>query len=174
MQVFLSETLATTFVVDDKLDHAVIVKDASFVWEKSSSSLDSSKGSKRSRRADASITVAEEQTEPSGIYDINLVVPRGQLLCVVGSVGAGKSSLLQGLIGEMRKTQGEVVFGASQVMCCPCVVGLTHSCLCRWITELLRSDTLGSERYAARQHHLWPALRRETACRIFFLPCASR
>ena len=33
------------------------------------------------------------------LYDINLEVPRGQLCAIVGPVGAGKSSLVQGIIG---------------------------------------------------------------------------
>ncbi len=32
----------------------------------------------------------------------------GELVAVVGHVGAGKSSLIQALLGEMDKTQGQV------------------------------------------------------------------
>ena len=68
------------------------------------------------------------------LYDINLEVPRGQLCAIVGPVGAGKSSLVQGMIGgmalrleiarltyettaEMRKTGGKVTFGGSVAYC---------------------------------------------------------
>uniref|UniRef100_A0A8C8AA54 ABC-type glutathione-S-conjugate transporter n=1 Tax=Otus sunia TaxID=257818 RepID=A0A8C8AA54_9STRI len=37
---------------------------------------------------------------------INLTVPQGSLLAVVGQVGAGKSSLLSALLGELEKTDG--------------------------------------------------------------------
>ncbi|KAK2533375.1 Abcc6 [Columba guinea] len=37
---------------------------------------------------------------------IDLTVPRGSLLAVVGQVGAGKSSLLSALLGELEKTDG--------------------------------------------------------------------
>jgi len=33
------------------------------------------------------------------LHDINLEVPRGQLCAIVGPVGAGKSSLVQGMTG---------------------------------------------------------------------------
>lgn len=37
---------------------------------------------------------------------IDLTVPQGSLLAVVGQVGAGKSSLLSALLGELEKTDG--------------------------------------------------------------------
>ena len=44
-------------------------------------------------------------------------IPRGMLVAVVGPVGSGKTSLLQGLIGEMRKTSGSITFGGSVGYC---------------------------------------------------------
>lgn len=52
-----------------------------------------------------------------GLEQIDFKVPRGQLLAIVGAVGSGKTSLLQGLIGEMRKTEGSVRFGGSLAYC---------------------------------------------------------
>ncbi|KAJ6454129.1 ABC protein [Mycena sanguinolenta] len=45
-----------------------------------------------------------KQDEPFALHDISLAIPRGSLAAIVGRVGSGKSSLLQGLIGEMRCT----------------------------------------------------------------------
>nr|XP_033819452.1 multidrug resistance-associated protein 1-like isoform X2 [Geotrypetes seraphini] len=42
------------------------------------------------------------------LKSINLSVPKGCLLAVVGQVGAGKSSLLSSLIGELEKLEGHV------------------------------------------------------------------
>jgi ABC-type multidrug transport system fused ATPase/permease subunit len=42
------------------------------------------------------------------LQHIDFSVGRKELVVVVGSVGAGKSSLLSGLVGEMRHTQGTV------------------------------------------------------------------
>jgi ABC-type multidrug transport system fused ATPase/permease subunit len=47
----------------------------------------------------------------------SLKIPRGQVVAIVGPVGSGKSSLLQGLIGEMRKESGSVKFGGSVSYC---------------------------------------------------------
>ena len=44
----------------------------------------------------------------SGVYSINLHIRPGQLVGIVGQVGAGKSSLLSCLLGEMEKACGSV------------------------------------------------------------------
>ncbi|PAV66424.1 hypothetical protein WR25_26440 [Diploscapter pachys] len=42
------------------------------------------------------------------LKDINISVDKGQLVAVVGKVGAGKSSLLNALLGEMSKLSGHI------------------------------------------------------------------
>ena len=41
-------------------------------------------------------------------FSINISVPKGSLVAVVGSVGHGKSSLISAILGEMEKVQGQV------------------------------------------------------------------
>ena len=40
--------------------------------------------------------------------NINFSVKRGQLVTIVGRVGAGKTSMLQALMGEMEKLSGSI------------------------------------------------------------------
>uniref|UniRef100_A0A7N6BWN4 ATP-binding cassette, sub-family C (CFTR/MRP), member 3 n=1 Tax=Anabas testudineus TaxID=64144 RepID=A0A7N6BWN4_ANATE len=42
------------------------------------------------------------------LYSINMMVPQGSLLAVVGHVGCGKSSLISALLGEMEKLEGDI------------------------------------------------------------------
>uniref|UniRef100_A0A8C3L395 ABC-type glutathione-S-conjugate transporter n=1 Tax=Chrysolophus pictus TaxID=9089 RepID=A0A8C3L395_CHRPC len=42
----------------------------------------------------------------SSLYRIDLTIPQGSLLAVVGQVGAGKSSLLSALLGDLEKMDG--------------------------------------------------------------------
>jgi ABC-type multidrug transport system fused ATPase/permease subunit len=69
-----------------------------------------------SARASASLE-PEKSEQVFKIKKTNLKIPRGQVIAIVGPVGAGKSSLLQGLIGEMRKESGSVKFGGSVSYC---------------------------------------------------------
>uniref|UniRef100_A0A2I2YNZ3 ABC-type glutathione-S-conjugate transporter n=1 Tax=Gorilla gorilla gorilla TaxID=9595 RepID=A0A2I2YNZ3_GORGO len=55
-----------------------------------------------------SATFAWSQESPACLHRINLTVPQGCLLAVVGPVGAGKSSLLSALHGELSKVEGFV------------------------------------------------------------------
>ncbi|KAJ3115540.1 hypothetical protein HK100_001311 [Physocladia obscura] len=52
--------------------------------------------------------VIENSGTESLLKNIDLSIPKGSLTAIVGSVGSGKSSLLNALIGEMRKVSGTV------------------------------------------------------------------
>ena len=60
---------------------------------------------------------AEGEDRVFQVRDISMEIPRGTLVAIVGPVGSGKTSLLQGLIGEMRKTSGSITFGGSVGYC---------------------------------------------------------
>ncbi|KAI3550246.1 ABC transporter [Colletotrichum filicis] len=66
---------------------------------------------------DGASTLVEEEREPFKLQDINFEIKRDELVAVIGTVGSGKTSLLAALAGDMRKTSGEVVLGASRAFC---------------------------------------------------------
>ncbi|NWR82496.1 MRP3 protein, partial [Furnarius figulus] len=47
------------------------------------------------------------------LKDINMLVPSGALVAIVGHVGCGKSSLVSALLGEMEKLEGKVAVKGS-------------------------------------------------------------
>lgn len=118
--------------------HAVEMRNASFTWERTPSHDEeattggplegkggkgqkkNSKGGKRgSPSSDASeddSTIVEDR-EPFKLQDLNFEVGRNELVAVIGTVGSGKTSLLAALAGDMRKTGGEVILGASRAFC---------------------------------------------------------
>ncbi|KAI8970550.1 multidrug resistance-associated ABC transporter [Trametes punicea] len=64
-----------------------------------------------SEKSEGKAKAAEEK--PFELKDVKLKIPKGSFVAIVGRVGSGKSSLLQALIGEMRKTRGECVFSSN-------------------------------------------------------------
>jgi ATP-binding cassette, subfamily C (CFTR/MRP), member 1 len=55
----------------------------------------------------------KEDEKPFALEGLKLNIPKGSFVAIVGRVGSGKSSLLQAMIGEMKRTRGEVVFSGS-------------------------------------------------------------
>lgn len=135
-EVFEAEERQGTYSLDLNSKYAIEVKDADFQWEGASpeslaaaAALDaklkakSAKGGPAAKKAEKKngktvapvTTTATPPIEPEVLQlsGINLKIPRGQLCAIVGAVGAGKSSLLQALVGEMKRNKGEVIFGGS-------------------------------------------------------------
>ncbi|KAK9470483.1 P-loop containing nucleoside triphosphate hydrolase protein [Dipodascopsis tothii] len=52
-----------------------------------------------------------------GLKNINLDIKRGELVVLTGFIGSGKSSLLAALVGEMRRTHGELAVAGSVAYC---------------------------------------------------------
>lgn len=129
--VFEAELLDDTHIVDPDLEVAIEVKGASFTWDAPPPEEDDwkkkKKGGARSKKpkalpgptadegGDAEAKVAEDPIFK--VQNVDLAIPRGKLVAIVGPVGSGKTSLLQGIIGEMRKTSGTITFGGSVGYC---------------------------------------------------------
>lgn len=56
---------------------------------------------------------AIQQSEIFQMRNVDIEIPRGSLVAVVGAIGSGKSSLLSGLTNEMRRLEGKVTFCGS-------------------------------------------------------------
>jgi ABC-type glutathione transport system ATPase component len=134
--------LEKTHEINEDLPVAIEVKGATFTWDtpppdeldgkkkskksKFSSQFHSSKHNAKVEAATVSANEkyvekarlqAEEEDRVFQVRDVSMEIPRGKLVAVVGPVGSGKTSLLQGLIGEMRKTSGSITFGGSVGYC---------------------------------------------------------
>ncbi|KAE9972593.1 hypothetical protein EG328_004908 [Venturia inaequalis] len=77
------DAVITEQTVEELGEESVRIRDATFTWNK----------------ADAR----------NVLEDINFSAHKGELTCIVGRVGAGKSSLLQAMLGDLWKISGEVV-----------------------------------------------------------------
>ncbi|KAG2075302.1 ABC protein, partial [Suillus decipiens] len=141
--VFRAELISgDTLVIDQDQEFALLTKDATFEWEsygKESGEAFSSKGARgggppKSKDGNVKEEMMKEEpapgkdTPPFQVKNVTMTIPRGQLVAVVGPVGSGKSSLLQGLIGEMRKVSGHVSFGG-RVGYCPQIAWIQNATL---------------------------------------------
>ena len=145
-EVFEAESLTDEQVKDTELENALELDGASFTWDTPPPEPDGGKGKKvgdlkkgkKGKKPEVSTPVVAPPSAPSSVPDssrvstshepgqtkkafkfqrTNLRIPKGQVIAIVGPVGSGKSSFLQGLIGEMRKETGSVRFGGSVSYC---------------------------------------------------------
>ncbi|KAI6099711.1 ABC protein [Pisolithus sp. B1] len=140
--IFHAELITNeTMVIDKSQEEAILIRDATFEWE-SSEKIDqsvpdiSSRGGRggarggrggrsggRGGRKGGHAKTGKEKDELRNdapafkVQGINLAIPRGCLAAIVGPVGSGKSSLLQGIVGEMRKVSGHVSVGGKVAYC---------------------------------------------------------
>ena len=129
--VFEAELLDGTLVQDHTLEFAIAVKGASFTWDSPPTNSDSAMSSKKAKSAqpgwqserpkrkkpEAENTEKGDRGAAFKVQDVDLYVPRGRLVAIVGAIGSGKTSLLRGIIGEMRRTEGSIRFGGSVAYC---------------------------------------------------------
>ncbi|RUS27181.1 ABC transporter transmembrane region-domain-containing protein [Jimgerdemannia flammicorona] len=82
------------------------------------------------------------------LEDINLTVKKGQLMAIVGRVGAGKSSLISALLGDMVKSNGDAIMRGN--------VAYVPQQAMNFVTCL----SLDHERNTSRQRRVWTPIRR--------------
>jgi ABC-type multidrug transport system fused ATPase/permease subunit len=128
-EFLLEEEQDDVIAVDEKIEHAVDVRDASFTWERTRTQ-DSEKddtgqkskpqtgttGNEQQESTEEGSAIVEER-EPFKLNNLNFQIGRNELVAVIGGVGSGKSSLLGALAGDMRQTSGQVTFGATKAFC---------------------------------------------------------
>ncbi|KAK0231362.1 multidrug resistance-associated ABC transporter [Armillaria fumosa] len=135
-----ADELPNEYVVNELSNFAVEVN-GTFTWEiaeqPNSVKLASTLGDKAEKRkiedklliSKADIDNTSSYTsQPFKLQDLCMTVLKGSFVAIVGRVGSGKSSILQALIGEMRRVKGEVIFGGS-VACAPQVAWIRNAIL---------------------------------------------
>ena len=118
IQDYLTTEETEDYAIQPELEAAVEVNNAMFAWE----SFDDSPEDRVVSEKDVGTTIVSlptgEVAKPAfQLEDINFTIRRGELLAVIGTVGAGKSSLLSALTGDMGIEFGSVQWGASHAVC---------------------------------------------------------
>ncbi|WVQ79499.1 hypothetical protein IAT38_001598 [Cryptococcus sp. DSM 104549] len=110
-ELFSAEELQDDIKIDSNSPYAIQAH-ASFQFESSAPpEVLELKDKKDESDVEEKPDTSESDDKPFQLKGVNLQIPHGALVCVVGAVGTGKTALLSGLIHEMKRTEGEVVFG---------------------------------------------------------------
>ena len=107
-----AEELGAPYAVEEGSKWALGVE-GDFVWEEEAAGGEEKKGGgKKGKREGGKKGRREPEAAPPDpafeLRGLRMRVEKGAFVGIVGRVGAGKSSVLQAMIGEMRKTRGEV------------------------------------------------------------------
>ena len=108
-EVFEAELVTEELIIDESLKNAIESSHAAFTWdaappEPESAKKKSSPFGGRGKKDKGAVTprVSTEVKEENifKLRDIDISVPRGSLVAIVGPVGSGKTSLLMALLGK--------------------------------------------------------------------------
>ncbi|KIK67839.1 hypothetical protein GYMLUDRAFT_216120 [Collybiopsis luxurians FD-317 M1] len=117
-KIFHAEIMShTPFIVDPEQPLALQTKNLTYSWELPS--IDDAGGEQNYGKShNSSVTLDDTpKLEPFKVQNVNLEIPRRSLTAIIGKCGSGKSSLLQGLIGEMKVISGSFSFGGQLAYC---------------------------------------------------------
>jgi ATP-binding cassette subfamily C (CFTR/MRP) protein 1 len=94
-QIFAAETVDTNQEINRNMDVALRLTKVTFRWSaipEDPMATSETKSSQETSREKESISI-----KSFSLTDLDLTIPRGRLIALVGRVGSGKSSLLQGV-----------------------------------------------------------------------------
>ena len=140
-ELFEAESLPDERVEHVELVNALELDEASFVWDTPPPESEGGRGEGKEAKdpmkgkegvdttivpkcgpvpGSSRVSTSQEPEKGERVFKIqktSLMIPKGRVVAIVGPVGSGKSSLLQGLIGEMKKESGSVKFCGSVSYC---------------------------------------------------------
>ena len=117
--LLLAPELDMEVEVNTKSEYGVEIIDGEFVWESPSPIIEEKKKMKKKKTPvpiEETVTLISNHPPiiiKSHLSNLNLRIKKGDLAAIVGAVGAGKSSLLNAMIGEMKCKNGRVIFNGT-------------------------------------------------------------
>ncbi|ORX63492.1 hypothetical protein BCR32DRAFT_226999, partial [Anaeromyces robustus] len=127
--------------IDSNSDYAVTINNGQFNWESvkkdekqkgneknknkdkynhKNKNKNKSKDEDNNNNKDTSDKESENEekfVDSFKLHDINIQIKKNSLTAIVGAVGSGKSSLINAIIGEMKREEGKIVLGGTISYC---------------------------------------------------------
>lgn len=114
------DTCTATMSLDSNVPDAPLIRKADFVRASVPAEAESEvpKDGKKSTetQSDGEESLSTSSETPPYLRNINLQIPRGALVAVVGPVGSGKSLLLQAMVGNMSRSRRTVIHAQPSAM----------------------------------------------------------
>lgn len=110
-----AETVCHSRKCEDDEEASIIIKDGSFKWD--APPPDPTKKKKRKKK---NRIASVHPISPPRLFSLNnvtLSIPRGSLVAIIGKSGAGKTSLLSAMLGDMKLNEGDCRLRGSLGVC---------------------------------------------------------
>jgi ABC-type multidrug transport system fused ATPase/permease subunit len=120
---FLNAPEANIVSKDCQEGLSVQLDNATLEWEAPPPDVKSKRWAKKNKKRRKTLELPLDSTlasaiEPFKLYDISLHIPKGALVAVVGPIGAGKTSLLESFLGDLRLESGHLAVSADSLGYC--------------------------------------------------------
>ena len=99
--LLLDDAQATELIADES-PNLLEMNDATFRWNVAAEAVATKK-----KKVKNDVVEPEEAEEGFSLCGVNIVVPKGKMIAVIGRIGSGKSSLINAAIGGMNHIMGE-------------------------------------------------------------------
>merc|ERR1712166_642540 len=106
-----------TYDLQDSTLGSIHMKNVSFSWNKRMSTDTDTNTKTAADPVDPVGAAFRDEPSTCDLINLSLTIKPGELVCVVGRVASGKTSLISALLGEMEQAKGEIEVKANQIAC---------------------------------------------------------
>ena len=104
-----------TYDLQDSTLGSIHLKNVFFSWNKRMSTDTDTNTKTAADPVDVAINTTDGGQSTCDLINLSLTIKPGELVCVVGRVASGKTSLISALLGEMEQSKGEIEVKANQI-----------------------------------------------------------
>jgi ATP-binding cassette subfamily C (CFTR/MRP) protein 4 len=100
---------AESTLISEKVQPIISLNGVTCHWKLAASSQTASDVDRNTSNEDSEASSSSDSETAIAISKVSLDLKRGELCCIIGSVGSGKSALILALAGELQCSKGEII-----------------------------------------------------------------